>query len=62
MAYCELGIEIYKLSGNVTVYDDAIVEIKKAEERIGDPNLSVWIRRVETRVTAAHYSGTADAD
>ncbi|MGF7000533.1 hypothetical protein [Paraburkholderia sp. GAS32] len=51
-AYCEVGIELCKLTGAYEVFDDAIAELKAAEERVGDPEISKIIARYEARVTA----------
>lgn len=51
-AYCEVGIELCKLTGEYKVFDDAISELKAAEERVGDPEISKIIARYEARVTA----------
>ena len=50
-AYCEVGIEIAKLTGRVSVFDQAITELKNAEERIGDPDISRMIMNLERRMT-----------
>ncbi|MFM0377873.1 SIR2 family protein [Paraburkholderia strydomiana] len=51
-AYCEVGIELCKLTGEYAVFDAAIAELKAAEERVGDPEISKIIARYEARVTA----------
>ncbi len=48
--YCEIGIEIYKLTGDYAVYDDAITHLKVAESTVGDPDISKIIRRYERRM------------
>ncbi|MDR5794515.1 hypothetical protein QCE49_14130 [Caballeronia sp. LZ008] len=60
-AYCEVGIELCKLTGAYKVFDDAISELKAAEERVGDPEISKIIARFEARVTAqsGDFSDTA---
>ena len=49
-AYCEVGIEIYKRSGDRVVFDMAIAEFRAAEERIGDPGIARTISRYESRI------------
>jgi hypothetical protein len=51
-AYCDVGLAIYTLSGNVTVFDDAMVELRAAETRIGDPIVSSMIREYDNRFVA----------
>lgn len=50
-AHCELGIEIYKRTKDFSVYDFAMTELKKAEERVGDPELSKLIARFERQIS-----------
>ena len=54
-AYCEVGIEHYKLSGKLDVFDDAISALKEAETNIGDPDISRIIEQSERRITG--FSG-----
>ncbi|CRM18912.1 SIR2 family protein [Pseudomonas sp. 35 E 8] len=46
-AHCELGIEIYKRTKDLSVYDYAMDQLKSAEERAGDPELSKLIAKYE---------------
>jgi hypothetical protein len=52
-AYCDVGIAIYQQSGRSEVFDDAIRELKEAETRIGDPEVTRLVRRFE-RLMAGH--------
>ena len=49
-AYCDVGLEIYRRTGDSTVYDDAIAELRAAEEQIGDPDIPRLIARYESRI------------
>ena len=51
IAYCELGIETAKLTGRAEVFEVAMTELKKAEDRIGDPAISVAIARLNRRIS-----------
>ena len=51
VAYCELGVEAARISGNTTIFDAAIAELKSAEDRIGDPDISRLVSRFERRVS-----------
>jgi hypothetical protein len=53
-ALCEVGIEWYKLTKDFSNFDLAIREMKVAEERIGDPEISKMIARYE-RIMNGHY-------
>ena len=48
--YCEVGIDIYKRSGDLSVFADAIRETKAAEKVLGDPEVSRRIDELERRV------------
>lgn len=50
--YCELGIAYYKLTGSLVVFDAGIAELKAAEVRLGDPEVTKIVRRFERRMTA----------
>ena len=45
--YCEVGIEMYRFTGNYDVYNDAMERLKMAESEVGDPEISKTIRRFE---------------
>jgi hypothetical protein len=57
IAYCEVGIETAKLIGSHGVFDTAIAELKLAEDRLADPNVSSTISRLERRM----YNITTEA-
>ena len=50
-AYCELGVETFKLTGSHIVYDEAMSKIKKAEARLGDPEITKIISKYQRRIT-----------
>lgn len=49
-AYCEVGLEIHRRTGNYSAYDDAMSELRAAEDRIGDPDIPRLIARYESRL------------
>lgn len=51
-AYCDLGVELFRLSGRIDVFEDALEKLRDAELRLGDP----WITR-----KVRHYSRLIDA-
>ncbi|WP_207412353.1 SIR2 family protein [Methylobacterium sp. SD274] len=57
-AYCEVGIEIAKLTGKFETFDSAISLLKKAEEDIGDADISKMVARFERRMSAIHVEPT----
>ncbi|WP_156292695.1 SIR2 family protein [Serratia oryzae] len=50
-SYCSLGLEIYKKSKDITIFDDAIKRLKQAEERTSDPEISKLILKFERNIT-----------
>lgn len=66
-AYCEVGIEIYRLSGSLVCFDEAMTKLKMAEARLGDPDISRIIRSLERQITAQSWeeveeSSSVDVD
>lgn len=60
-AYCEVGVELFKRTGSADVFDAAIVELKAAEPRLGDPDVSRMISRYE-RSIAGEIMDSAEPD
>jgi len=52
-AYCEVGVEIYRKTGDFAAYDAAMAGLKAAEARIEDPDISKIVRKYE-RLMAGH--------
>jgi hypothetical protein len=50
-AYCEVGLEIYRLTGRLEVIDDAMGQLREAEDRLSDPAITHMIRRIERRIS-----------
>ncbi len=46
-AYCDIGIEMHRLTGKYDVFDDAMTRLKAAETEVGDPEISKTIRYYE---------------
>ncbi len=42
-AYCELGVEYFRITGSHEVFDDAMVRLQKAEARLGDPDVTKMV-------------------
>src|SRR6267142_1985142 len=49
-AYCDVGVAVFLRTGERSVYDAAMMELRSAEERIGDPEISRMISRYEDRL------------
>lgn len=50
-AYCELGVESFKLTGDITIFDDAMDKLKKAENRLADPEITRMVIRYQRRIS-----------
>ena len=62
-AYCEVGINILRLSGSYDVFNDALKQLKAAELRLGDPDIANIVRRYERleasySISEPHEDGT----
>lgn len=53
--YCEVGVCMYKKTADFSTYDAAMGELKLAEARIGDPDISNLVRKYE-KLMASHSS------
>ena len=53
--YADLGIEIYRKTGSYACFDDAIHQLRLAEDRLGDPELGRLIARYERRLAGHSY-------
>jgi len=47
--YCDLVLEVFKRTKSFQVYDDAMDELRAAEERLGDPDIARLIGIYERR-------------
>ena len=54
-AYCEVGIQHHQITGEYTIYDLAIKEMKDAEDRIGDPEISKMVSRFEQMLNSRSF-------
>lgn len=52
-AYAQLGIRWYKFTGDTDVFDAALDELRKAEERMGDPEISTMIARLSRTLSSS---------
>lgn len=49
--YCEVGVQWYRKTADFKVYDLAMRELKQAEIRIGDPQITALVRKYEQRIS-----------
>lgn len=57
-AYCDVGFQILKLSGDVGCFDDALSQLREAETRLGDPDITNIIRKYERMKSS--FAGTPE--
>jgi hypothetical protein len=57
-AYCEVGVHAFKLSGSHKIFDEAMKVLRKAESRLGDPDIIKMVIRFERRLSAHEVSIT----
>jgi len=50
-AYCDVGIEIFKRTKSLDALNDAMKEMRAAEQLVGDPDITRQIAYYERRVT-----------
>lgn len=55
-AYAELGIEYFRRTGSYEFFDEAINQLKLAEDRLGDPDISATISRFERRIAGQTHA------
>ncbi|MBV6289366.1 SIR2 family protein [Pseudomonas aegrilactucae] len=60
--YCEVGIEIFKRSKDITVFDDAMNKLRLAEERIGDPDITGLIIQYQRKISGHDYGSPQDEE
>jgi hypothetical protein len=58
-AFCEVGLELFRLTGNATVYGEAIEAMKEAESRIGDPQVTNMVRQFERQFAGQQIEDAA---
>ena len=61
--FCEVGVQLFRKTADFSVYDLAMKELKQAEVRIGDPQITALVRKYEQRISgqalhALEVSGT----
>lgn len=57
-AYCEVGVQAFKLNGSHEIFDEAMDVLRKAESRLGDPDITKMVVRYERRLSTHEISIT----
>lgn len=55
-AYCEVGVHAFKITGSHKIFDEAMSVLRKAESRLGDPDITRMVVRYERRLSAQEIS------
>ena len=58
--YCDVGVEHFKRTGEMFVFDDAMDRLRVAERRIGDPDITNIIVRYERKISGLEYESTLE--
>jgi hypothetical protein len=57
-AYCEVGVHALRITGSHKIFDEAMSVLRKAESRLGDPDITKMVVRYERRLSAQEISVT----
>jgi hypothetical protein len=60
VAYAEVGTQMFRLSGRADVFDEAMEQLKEAEKRLGDPEITRFIRRFDRQMVATQMPSAED--
>lgn len=60
--YCEVGIEVFKRTKDMSIFDDAMEKLRLAEERIGDPDITGIIILYQRKISGHDYGYSSETD
>ncbi|WP_350599204.1 SIR2 family protein [Pseudomonas sp. 65/3-MNA-CIBAN-0223] len=60
--YCDVGVEIFKRSKDISAFDDAMEKLKLAEERVGDPDITSLIIQYQRKISGYDYTPNSDLE
>ncbi|MEY9780556.1 SIR2 family protein [Sinorhizobium fredii] len=61
-SYADVGIELYRRTGNFACYDEAIRQLRIAEDRLADPEIGRIITGYERRIASHTYESRDEVD
>lgn len=61
-AYCEVGLQLARMTGDTKTFEDAVAEMKAAEQKTGDSDISRRIARLEHRMSQLAIPGSDAMD
>lgn len=50
--YCDVGLDLFKRTGDTKSFDDAILHLKHAEEKLGDPEITTSLIMLERQFSS----------
>jgi len=53
--YCDVGFEYFKMTGNLEYFDEALNNLRGAEKRIGDPEITSILITYERKLAGIEY-------
>lgn len=53
--YCDVGFEYFKLTGKLEYFDDGIKNMREAEDRIGDPEITNLLIMYERKIAGIEF-------
>lgn len=53
--YCDVGVEYFLMTGDMTTFDDAMSKMREAEEKIGDPDITGLIIKYERIISGMEF-------
>ncbi|CRM50574.1 MULTISPECIES: SIR2 family protein [unclassified Pseudomonas] len=60
--FCDVGIEVFKKTKDMSVFNEAMGKLRLAEERIGDPDITGLIIQYQRKISGHDYGSIADTD
>ncbi|MDU8357653.1 SIR2 family protein [Pseudomonas syringae group sp. J309-1] len=60
--FCDVGIEVFKKTKDMSVFDEAMGKLRLAEERIGDPDITGLIIQYQRKISGHDYGAKAEAE
>ena len=61
-AYCDVGFHLFRLTGRLEVFDDAMARLREAETELGDPAITVAIRKYSNKLAGVGTTAQAVQD
>ena len=60
--YCDVGIEYFKKTSSLSIFEDAMYKLKDIEKRIGDPDITNIIVKYERKISGIGFENIFDEE